>query len=114
VSANYLVNNWRKPAARQTHIDIFVGRENEDARCRLKRKKSLSLALVHFRVTGLAEFSPNGRVFTLGIFLKITEVALIFVQLFPNHRLCITFDKKWVGLNFGQYFSQTHPVTPVP
>jgi hypothetical protein len=30
------------------------------------------------RVTRLGEFSPNGRLFTMGSFLKIAEVAHIF------------------------------------
>jgi hypothetical protein len=32
-------------------------------------------------VTRLGESTPNGHFFTLGIFLKITEVARIFVLL---------------------------------
>jgi hypothetical protein len=41
---------------------------------RLWEKKDF---LVPFRVTRLGEFSPIGRLFALGISLKITEVALM-------------------------------------
>jgi hypothetical protein len=36
------------------------------------------------RVTRLAEFSPNGRLFTLSSFLQVAEAALIFGRLFPT------------------------------
>jgi hypothetical protein len=66
--------------------------------------------LVYFmaRVTKLGEFSHNGRLFTLVNFLKIAEVAHIFVPTFlcPLHEYkgCINFDKKWFGLHFGRFF----------
>jgi hypothetical protein len=45
--------------------------------------------------------------FSLGSFMKITEGAEILVLLFtPRYKLCITFDKKWVGPHFGQYFQK--------
>jgi hypothetical protein len=42
---------------------------------------------VHTRVTRLGEFSPNGRLFTLDNFSKITKVIQIFVPLFPKYKL---------------------------
>jgi hypothetical protein len=52
-----------------------------------------------------------GRIFAfwavviLGSFLKITEVAQIFGYfLYDTYKLCIRFDKKWVGLHFGRFF----------
>jgi hypothetical protein len=64
------------------------------------------------RVTRLGKFSPNGQVFTLGRFLKMTEIAPSFgATFFPKYRLCIDFDKKIVGLHFGRIFSRTYPVT---
>jgi hypothetical protein len=27
------------------------------------------------------------------------------------YRLCVNFDKKWVGLNFGRFSDKTHLVT---
>jgi hypothetical protein len=56
------------------------------------------------RVTRLGEFSPIGLVFSAEFFLKITEVAHIFWPHFPQLRLCIYYEKKVVGLNFGQFF----------
>jgi hypothetical protein len=29
----------------------------------------------------------------------------------PRHKLCIHFCKKWIGLHFGWFFSQTRLVT---
>jgi hypothetical protein len=55
------------------------------------------------RVTRLGELSPSGRHFAFGTFVKITEVAQNVGQLFPKCRLCINFDKKRVGLQFGQF-----------
>jgi hypothetical protein len=62
------------------------------------------------RVTRLAEFSPNVRVFTFSKFLKITEVAHIFVQLF---QMIHYFLQKWAGVRFGQFSLQTNLVTLV-
>jgi hypothetical protein len=49
----------------------------------------------------LGEFSPTGGSVTFGSLLKITEIAHIFGDFFPRLRLCIHFDKKWVGLHSG-------------
>jgi hypothetical protein len=57
------------------------------------------------RVTRLGEFSPIGWLFYFGNFLKITEVAQIFALDFPRYKLCIDFDKKWVGPHFCQFQS---------
>jgi hypothetical protein len=54
------------------------------------------------RVTGLAEFSLIGRLFSMGSFSKIAEVAQIFLLLFPR---CINLGKTWIGLHFGLLFS---------
>jgi hypothetical protein len=52
----------------------------------------------------LGEFSSNGRIFTWGSFQVITEIAHNFRLLFPKYRLCINFDKKWVGQHFERFF----------
>jgi hypothetical protein len=45
----------------------------------------------------LGEFLPDGRLFTLGTFVKI--------QLFlPRKKLCFNFAQKLVGANFGRFF----------
>jgi hypothetical protein len=60
-------------------------------------------------VTRLGEFLPIGLLFTLGSFLKITEVVLIFGLFFGRRKLGIYFDQKMDNI-FGD-FSQTHLVT---
>jgi hypothetical protein len=47
----------------------------------IHRKSEESEALTESRVTRLGEYSPNGRLFTLGQFLKTTEAVHIFVLL---------------------------------
>jgi hypothetical protein len=54
-----------------------------------------------------------GRLFSLGRFLKIKKKSFLG-NYFPLLMLCIEFDKKWLGLHFGRFFSQTHPVTLLP
>jgi hypothetical protein len=49
------------------------------------------------RATRLGEFSPIGSLFTLCNCLEITEVAYILVNLVPQLRLCINFDKNGLG-----------------
>jgi hypothetical protein len=63
-------------------------------------------------VTRLGEFSPNARLFALGIFWKMTEIAHNFGILFPNFRLCINFDKNGLGYILGDFFANSsgHPV----
>jgi hypothetical protein len=56
------------------------------------------------RVTRLGEFSPIGRLFTLGSVLKSTEEAQFIWRLFLHQKIRICFDKKWDGLNFGRFF----------
>jgi hypothetical protein len=45
--------------------------------------------------------------------MKITEVVQIFGLLFSMVRFCINFDKKWVGLHLGDFFSNSsgHPTS---
>jgi hypothetical protein len=58
----------------------------------------------------LGEFSTIGWLFTLGSFVKITEVANIIGLLFPTLKLCINFQKMdWA--TFWATFSQTRLVT---
>jgi hypothetical protein len=59
----------------------------------------------------LGEFSPIGRLFTLGSFCKISEATQIFGLHFPWYMLSINFDKKMGWAKFGATFSQTHQVT---
>jgi hypothetical protein len=44
-------------------------------------------------------------------FAKLTELAHIFGLLFPQLRLSIKIDKKWVGPHFGRFFTNSsgHP-----
>jgi hypothetical protein len=63
----------------------------------------------------------------LGAFLPTYWAIVYFGQYFENYRsspifthflqgksyVLIKFDKKWVGLYFGRFFSQTHLVTLV-
>jgi hypothetical protein len=45
-------------------------------------------------------------------FLKSYKVAQLLGQLFSTVKKCINLDKKWVGLDFGRFFSETssgHP-----
>jgi hypothetical protein len=65
------------------------------------------------RVTRLGEFSPIRRLFTLGSFLKKYKRKLIFGLLNTAEKLCINFDKKWVGLHFGRFF-RNHIWSPWP
>jgi hypothetical protein len=60
------------------------------------------------RVIRLVEFSPIGRLFTLGSGLKITEVAQIFGPFFPRYQLWIDFEKYIFGLNFGRLRRQQY------
>jgi hypothetical protein len=71
----------------------------------------LPLRRVTFRVTRLVEFSPIGRLFSLGRFLKIAEVALILGHFFPRETSYVCFDKNGLGYTLGDFFSQTHLVT---
>jgi hypothetical protein len=60
----------------------------------------------------LGEFSPIGWLFTLGSFLKMTEVAQIFGLLFPNVSATYVLILTESGLgNSWASFSQTHLVT---
>jgi hypothetical protein len=45
------------------------------------------------RMTRLGDFSPMGRLITLGGFMKMIEVSQFFVLLFPTEN----YDKAWVG-----------------
>jgi hypothetical protein len=61
------------------------------------------------RVTRLGEFSPNGRLFTLGSFFNNYINSPQFWATFSNvyqDYICINFDKNWVGLHFGSFFQK--------
>jgi hypothetical protein len=62
----------------------------------------------------LGEFPPNGRLFTLSSFLKITEVAHICVLHFPfaysTYRLCVNLTKRVLGYILGAFY-ETNLVT---
>jgi hypothetical protein len=64
------------------------------------------------RVTRLGEFSPIGRVFTLGSFLKITKVAqsvvLCLCTLFHGNSCVFILTKNRLG-NMVYNFSSGHP-----
>jgi hypothetical protein len=59
----------------------------------------------------LGEFSPNGLLFTLGSYLKITEVAHIFWLLYSMVKFKRKVGPKIVWATFWAIFSQTHLVT---
>jgi hypothetical protein len=56
-----------------------------------------------------ANFRKHLTIATLGSFLKITNVAQIIGQYFPQKIICLNFDKK--SATFSPVFSQTHLVT---
>jgi hypothetical protein len=60
------------------------------------------------RVTRMGEFSPIGRFLSLEFFSKLSEVAYIIGYSFLWKKLCINFDKKWVGLHFGRFLKSGH------
>jgi hypothetical protein len=66
---------------------------------------------VGIRVTGLGEFSPNGRSLTLGSYLKIAVVAQFLGYSFLQYKLCINLDTTRFWLHFGRFF--THLVSLV-
>jgi hypothetical protein len=49
-------------------------------------------------------FSPFGRLFSMGSFVKITEVALFLGPLLHRKKVCIKYVRKRVGLHFGPFF----------
>jgi hypothetical protein len=55
------------------------------------------LQVVMTRVTRLGNFLPIGGLFSLGIVLKLTEVAQFFGYLFSRYQLCIIIDKKMLS-----------------
>jgi hypothetical protein len=57
-----------------------------------------------WRVTRLGEFSPYGRAFTLGRFIKITKVTQNYGLFFSWVQITyVSICKKWVGLHFGRF-----------
>jgi hypothetical protein len=62
------------------------------------------------RVTRLGEFLPNGRLFILRRYFEHYWSTAHFWLLFSRLSLCINFDKMWVGLHFGRFFSKTRLV----
>jgi hypothetical protein len=61
-----------------------------------------------------AEFSPFGRLLSLGSFMKNTNVSQNFGPLVSTVVVIYYFLMKYgFGLHFGRLFSQTHLVTPI-
>jgi hypothetical protein len=59
------------------------------------------------RVTRLGEFSPIRRLFTLGRFSKMTEVAQIIGEyIFDGLSCLLILAKKSVWLHYGQFFQK--------
>jgi hypothetical protein len=56
---------------------------------------------VEVRVTRLGEFSPNGRLFSLGCYMKITEASHIYWLLYSMVKLKHKLKQKYVGQHFG-------------
>jgi hypothetical protein len=85
---------------------------NENVSEPIRSKTFALLFSFETRVTRLGEFSPIGWLFTLGSFLKMTEVAQIFGLLFPNVSATYVLILTESGLgNSWASFSQTHLVT---
>jgi hypothetical protein len=63
--------------------------------------KGSSCSYLPISVSSFREFSHNGRLFTLGAFLKMTEVEQIFGLLFSAVQ--VKYQKR-VGLYFGRLF----------
>jgi hypothetical protein len=59
----------------------------------------------------LGEFSPIGRLFTLGSFLKITKVAQFFGQHLSIYKSVVLFVLKKGWSKLCAIFSQTYLVT---
>jgi hypothetical protein len=76
------------------------------------QRKTISCCNIGDRVTRLGEFLPVVRLFSLGSFFKITEVAQIFGLLFSMvklHNVLISTKMGWASC--WAIFSQTHLVT---
>jgi hypothetical protein len=56
-------------------------------------------------------FAQRATVFFGKIFENPKSSPLFFGYFFPLLRLCIDFGRKWLGIHFGRFFSQTHLVT---
>jgi hypothetical protein len=57
-----------------------------------------------------SNFRTLGGCFLWSFFL-ITEVAQILRLFFPQYKLQVNLDKKWVGRHFRRFFSWTHLAT---
>jgi hypothetical protein len=69
-------------------------------------------SLVGNKLTRLGEFSPIGRWFTSGSFLKIIKSCTIFNFFFPGYlQVKYIFDKNCIGLHSWCFFSKTDQVT---
>jgi hypothetical protein len=62
-------------------------------------------------VTRLGEYSPIGRLFSLGSFSKISTEAQIFGLLFLHRKSCLFLLQKTAWATIWTIFSQTH-LTP--
>jgi hypothetical protein len=65
---------------------------------------STYICRVENRVTRLGEFSLTGRLFTLGSFQKMAEVAQIFRLLYFTVKVMHLFWQKWIRLYIGLFF----------
>jgi hypothetical protein len=63
------------------------------------------------RVTRLGEFSPLGRLFSMGSFSSNRSNPIFGPIFHHGKKSFIKVDEKCAGLHFGRYFLQTHPVT---
>jgi hypothetical protein len=64
------------------------------------------------RVTRFGDISLSGRLFTLVSVFEICGSALSFrATFFDGKRKVLILTKKWAGLHFWLFYSQTHPVT---
>jgi hypothetical protein len=78
-----------------------------DVRSKEERAGIKVLTLVTYMVTRSGEISPIGRLFSLGSFMKMTEVVRIFCSSFL-HGKCVVLilTKKCFGLHLGLYFGR--------
>jgi hypothetical protein len=60
-----------------------------------------------------AIFHLLGGCLLWAVFWKLQNLPKLLGHFFTRQKLCINFNKNWVGLHFGQLFLQTHLVTLV-
>jgi hypothetical protein len=65
----------------------------------------------HFQGDQIGRIFAYWAVVYVGQFSENYRSSVNSYTTFSRYTLCINFGKKWVGLHFGRFFSQTHLVT---